>query len=747
MMSDRSEATAAQQSSLDAVPQVSVIVPTRNEAHNIRPLLAKLVEALHGLDAEVLFVDDSTDDTSQVVAAVTDQFAIPVRLLARSPEQRNGLSGAVVDGFRAVRGEWVCVMDADLQHPPETIPRMWEQAQKTGADMVVGSRRGDLIGPLGLTRMRSFTSKSLTILARMLFPRLLRNVSDPLTGLFLVRHSAVDVDVLQPDGFKILLEILVRCPALHVTEIHFDFAPRHEGESKADVREGIRFFRHLVRLRITVNPHLIRFLLVIILGIIGNTLFLLGLVEWLGLDYRISALLAAEGFVLWAFYWFENWVFRERKASNTSRRIWVNIIFAQLFLILIYLPLMVMLTSSGIMHYLPANLVAIAVVGFVRYALSEQWIWTKGSIVWQPETFFYNVHDILIVESQVPLAELQYFKVDATGEVIDIQIRVDRQGTPSQLPGGISYDERLGRFGFGLTVLPGAFLQVIVSPLLERSPSFLFTNVVEPILRWTFVRKGFALVKAAGLASGESAILIHGGHDMGQAMSILCTRFGYGFMADDLSIIGKGGIVYGFPKPVTINQNMVSGESYPSGFRERISLFGQRLLYTRFARRIGLWLSDLDLPAASLNTYLQWLVPQPKYMIGDVVDGIRYSDSADGVLVVGIGEKQNQKNDAVSLNAYVHALQQKEETASFQPGPLLAERLRIWQDSDLMREERAIIRQALHTAELRWFESKDDEWWLELAESIAISELDKAAIEKPHHNLSFIDAQGEPGSS
>jgi putative flippase GtrA len=514
-----------------------------------------------------------------------------------------------------------------------------------------------------------------------------------------------------------------------------------------------------------VNPHLYRFLLVIVLGITVNTLLLLAMVEWLGLDYRLSALLAAEAFVLWIFYWFENWVFRERKENGFSSRFWANIIFAQLFLILIYLPVMIMLASATVIHYLPANLVALSLVGLVRYALSEQWIWTKGSIVWQPQTFYYNVHDLLTVESQIPLAELQYFKVDAPGEVVDIQIRVDRQGTPSRLPGGISYDERLGRYGFGLTVLPGDFLQVIVSPLLERSPGFVFTNVVEPILRWTFVRKGYALVKAAGLAAGKSAILIHGGRDMGQAMSILCSRFGYAFMADDLSIVAKGGIVLSFPKPVTISQGMVRGGAYASkgaggkwrgasktsALREKSLLFGQRLLYTRFARRIGLWLSDRDLPAATLNTYLQWLVPQPKYMIGDVVAGINYADTADGVLVVGIGEKQNQANDDVALDELISALQQKEETASFQPHPLLAERLRIWQDRDLMREERDIIKQALDHSAVRWFEAKDGDWWLDLAESFAVSDLNTngfSANENMHHSLLFlVDTQGEPETS
>ena len=191
-MSELSDMEAGQ---FDLTPQstsqISIIIPTRNESENIGPLLARLVDTLPNDDIEIVFVDDSTDNTAEVIAATADRCPFAVRLIARTPPQKEMvLSGAVVDGFAAAHGEWVCVMDADLQHPPETITRMWEQAQKTGADIVVGSRSGDLFGPHGLSRLRSLNSKMLTIVARTLFPRRLKNVSDPLTGLFLVRRRS-----------------------------------------------------------------------------------------------------------------------------------------------------------------------------------------------------------------------------------------------------------------------------------------------------------------------------------------------------------------------------------------------------------------------------------------------------------------------------------------------------------------------------------------------------------------------------
>jgi glycosyltransferase involved in cell wall biosynthesis len=740
-----------QQSQPDAAfPQISIIVPTRNEAENISPLLERLSETVHNLHVEVLFVDDSTDDTVEMVTSLQCQHPFPIRLIARPPEQRNGLSGAVVDGLSSALGKWVCVMDADLQHPPETIPRMWEQARKTGADMVVGSRRGDLVGPLGLTKMRSLTSKGLTILARMLFPRLLRNVSDPLTGLFLVKRSKVDVGVLRPDGFKILLEILVRCPDLHVTEIHFDFAPRQEGQSKADVREGMRFFRHVVRLRVTVNPHLIRFLIVVIVGILGNGLLLWALVEGLSISVLLASMLAVEALALWITLLFEKWVFRERKIQRSERSFWESFLLVQIVLAVIYLPLMLFLTLVVSTHYFLANTMALAVIGLLLYGLSEQWIWTKGGMVWQPQSYFYRIHDILSIESQVQLAELQHFATTALLEDIDIQIRLDRQGTPSPLPGGISYDERLGRFGFGLTVLPGDFLQIVVSPLLERSPSFLFTNIVEPVLRWRLVPKGFALVKAAGVTSGESAVLIHGEYDLGHTMSILSTQYGYAFMADDLTIVDRDGMVYGYPKPVTINQRMTRDSERQPNFRDRLSQSGQQLLYSRFARRIGLWLSDRDLPAATLNTYLQWLVPQPKDMLAEVFSGIEYGEPSECASIVNVSEKPAEEGEDL-VEKMIDALQQGKESAGFQPHPLLAEQLRHWHGIDLLREERAIIKQVVEASVLHWFDLGGSDWWFELANRVFDNDPSNGQVvaltSSSHNTLMFPDVQGEPKPS
>jgi dolichol-phosphate mannosyltransferase len=131
---------AAHQVASGRAPDLSVIVPTRNEAGNIRPLLARLGDALRGTAAEVLVVDDSDDATPEIARRIAAGSALPVRVHARPPGQRpGGLGGAVLAGLTEALGPLCVVMDADLQHPPELLGTLLNAA-RSGADFVIASR-------------------------------------------------------------------------------------------------------------------------------------------------------------------------------------------------------------------------------------------------------------------------------------------------------------------------------------------------------------------------------------------------------------------------------------------------------------------------------------------------------------------------------------------------------------------------------------------------------------------------------
>lgn len=230
---------------------VSLIIPTRNEAANISELLVRLDRLPAGVLGEVIFVDDSDDDTPAAIAYLAPSVDFAVDLVHREPGHRDGgLSGAVLEGFRRARSDWLAVMDADLQHPPEVLGDLYATARSAGADIVCATRNVGGGGRDGLGAARDLISRSFTTFARQAFPRRLHGVSDPMSGFFLVRRTAVDVAALHPTGFKILLEILVRTPALRRAEVAYEFAPRHAGASKASLREGVVYLRHLARLRL-----------------------------------------------------------------------------------------------------------------------------------------------------------------------------------------------------------------------------------------------------------------------------------------------------------------------------------------------------------------------------------------------------------------------------------------------------------------------------------------------------------------
>ncbi|HUK72323.1 MAG TPA: glycosyltransferase [Streptosporangiaceae bacterium] len=231
-------------------PALSVIVPTRNEAENIRPLLIGLADALAGIDAEVLIVDDSDDATPEIARQAARLSALPIRVHSRPQGQRGGgLGGAVLVGLSEALGPVCAVMDADLQHPPELLETLL-RVSRTGADLVVASRYRDEGGAEGLGGWyrRAVSTLATGVAKRVLRPEL-AGVSDPMSGFFLVRRSCLDLPSLHPQGFKVLLELLVHSPQASVAEVPYTFGVRHSGVSKAGTRDGVTYLRRLAELR------------------------------------------------------------------------------------------------------------------------------------------------------------------------------------------------------------------------------------------------------------------------------------------------------------------------------------------------------------------------------------------------------------------------------------------------------------------------------------------------------------------
>ena len=354
---------------------LTVIVPTFNEGPNVAELLRRLGSSLEGREFEVVFVDDSTDDTPDIIRVVAAGVDFPVRLIHRD-EPVAGLGGAVLEGFRAADSRWCLVMDGDLQHPPEDIPRMLDRSAVGDVDIVVASRyvAGGTAGGLA-NATRTAVSRASTVLTKSMFPRKLHGCTDPMTGFFLVDRDALDLDALRPRGFKILLEILAR-RQLRIGEVPFAFATRYAGESKATFTQGIRFLTQLTMLRF---GRMSAFALVGGVGAIANLVIMWGLIR-LGMGYIPAAIIASEVTIIGNFLLLEYLVFRDMRADSGS--MWMRFIKSFAFNnveAVVRISVLPLLVQAHIPSVLAAaiTLAAAFVVRFVYHAL---WVYAPKRV-------------------------------------------------------------------------------------------------------------------------------------------------------------------------------------------------------------------------------------------------------------------------------------------------------------------------------------------------------------------------------
>ncbi|HYM15482.1 MAG TPA: glycosyltransferase [Dehalococcoidia bacterium] len=299
-------------------PLLSVVIPTRNERDNVEALAARLAGALAGVEFEAVFVDDSADDTPEIIAGLDAGF--PVTLIHRqASERKGGLTTAILRGLRVARGQYVSVIDGDLQHPPEKLAEMLAEATRSGADVVVASRYragGSAAGLPGASRrLVSLGSKWIS---KVLFYERLRHTSDPGSGFFLLRREVIDGVELRPVGYKMLTEILVRGTWSTIAEVAYCFQPRERGASNAGFRQGLQYLHHTLRIFVEVPDvaHAWKFLTVGASGVVVNLGLLWAGSAWFGLSPHIAWGVAVEASVLSNFWWNHTFTWRDRRAHG-----------------------------------------------------------------------------------------------------------------------------------------------------------------------------------------------------------------------------------------------------------------------------------------------------------------------------------------------------------------------------------------------------------------------------------------------
>ena len=228
---------------------LALVVPTYNERDRLSELVRVIFEVYRsaGVDGELVIVDDNSPDGTGRLA---DQLALqfPIRVIHR--QGKLGLGTAVIDGFNASDAEYVGVIDADLSHPPELVPRMLRAIQEAHADIVIGSRYIPGGGTKNWELSRVLMSKFACLLARGLTP-----VKDVTSGFFLIRRELARGVTISAGGFKICLELLIRSAPARVIEVPYVFTGRTAGKSKMNLAEAMGYLKQLRDLRAYRRKH------------------------------------------------------------------------------------------------------------------------------------------------------------------------------------------------------------------------------------------------------------------------------------------------------------------------------------------------------------------------------------------------------------------------------------------------------------------------------------------------------------
>jgi dolichol-phosphate mannosyltransferase len=751
-------------------PQLTVIVPTRNESDNVDVLLYRLVAALRHTAAEVVFVDDSDDDTVDRITAVGRNSRIPVRLLHRPPGLRSGgLGTAVVAGMRAARAPWALIMDADLQHPPEVVPQLFATARRQDVDLVVASRYAGHGNSSGLDgSARKGGSRLATRVAKVAFPRRVARVSDPMSGFFVVRLAALDTNRLRPHGYKILLELIVRNPHLRVAEATFSFQPRHAGESKTSMHEVLRFGRHLARLRLQISRdrnetadrsrhgRLILFGLVGLSGIVVNSaaLWLLHL-HVLHMHYLVAAALATQVSTLWNFTLTDRLVFRSSREPGLWGRVWRFFVMNNLALPL-RLPLLAGLVHLGI-GVLWANILSLVVLFAVRYVVSDRLIFGRPAQTMTPLAerrpvepvkhlvdlaadgtkvdrplpkrirylpYRYDIAGMVTIGSQVRLPELEYFRAQWLDGDMDIAIRIGDVGRGTPLgravvtqfvnPQALRYEEHLGRWGANFRIDLGSTIEVTVGPLLSRSPHVVYTNILEALLRFVIADRGRMLLHSACIELGGHGVMLSARTDTGKTGTILrlLREHGGSFLSDDMTIIDSQASALAFPKPLTISHHTLRAvearDLTPAEWR-RLRL--QSRLHSKEGRSFALVLSRYNLPIMAINAITQIVVPPPKYNADRLVPC--RTKSSTRVRDLFLIERGKERIGPVPTEQAVDELMVNTADAyGFPPFQYLAPALVLGDGdyADLQRRERAVLTSAMSRVQTRRLASDSFSW-------------------------------------
>jgi dolichol-phosphate mannosyltransferase len=431
---------------------------------------------------------------------------------------------------------------------------------------------------------------------------------------------------------------------------------RHDHVPGAGLPRGRRLLRSLL------SPS--KFAVVGIIGIAVNQAALFGLTEGLGIHYLVSSILASQVSTLNNFLLTELWVFagRDHRSHVLFRYLVFNLL--NVSTLSVRIPVLFLLTELAGVNYLVSNLVAIGLTFGIRYLIADNWIWAgrdRADHVTAGGWFNYDIQGLIRLRSSVGLPELAAFNVDRAVEpdiVVQrrwlggrprFRVKVERDDEDT-----IHYREHLGPLSAAFDIrLGGGPIRLDANWLLIWSHHVLYTNMVEPLLRFLLVSRGHVLIHCAAIEAPGGAVLMSAQTDTGKTSTVLRLLMGnrWCFIADDMAIVSPAGEVLAFPKPMTLSSHTMSAVNEGElPLADRFMLAIRSRLHSREGRAVGHAMGRRNLPIVTINAWVQLFIPPPKYHVTSLID-CAMTDRAplDAVILMERGEPPLAEKPATAL--------------------------------------------------------------------------------------------------
>ncbi|MBW1873129.1 MAG: glycosyltransferase family 2 protein, partial [Deltaproteobacteria bacterium] len=332
---------------------------------------------------EVIIVDDnSPDKTAEIAKALVGKY--PVQVLVRTGER--GLATAVMAGFDISNAKACLVMDADGSHPVEKLPDMIRPLLHDRADITVGSRNIKGGSADKWPWHRRLISKTA---AKMSFG--LTRMTDPTSGFMGIQRHLLNGLELNPIGYKIVLEIVVKSAPERLVEVPITFRDRELGESKMSLKEQWKYIRHLKRLYLYKFPtiwELIRFSLVGLSGVFVDMAIVIGLKELFQLDTRLCAVFGFLVAVMTNYLLNRYWTFQQGRNMPFLKSciMFVSVCCIGLMVRLLVMHLFIEYARLDTGNwYMLTNFIGIMVATAVNFSGSKYFAFSPERLAFQPK--------------------------------------------------------------------------------------------------------------------------------------------------------------------------------------------------------------------------------------------------------------------------------------------------------------------------------------------------------------------------